>query len=112
MRGVKIYTRKGDDGSTGLLHGGRVPKSSVWPAAYGTVDEAQAVIGVARAAAAGGSPDLDEILAALRRFTSDAMGADRIMRLQRDELGGQSIAEALDRPRMQAVAWAILESLG
>lgn len=56
--------------------------------------------------------DLDEILAALRRFTSDAMGADRIMRLQRDELGGQSIAEALDRPRMQAVAWAILESLG
>jgi hypothetical protein len=40
------------------------------------------------------------------------MGADRIMRLQRDELGGQTIAEALDRPRKQAIAWAILESLG
>ncbi len=57
-------------------------------------------------------PDLDEILATLRRFTSDAMGADRIMRLQRDELGGQSIAESLDRPRKKAIAWAILESLG
>lgn len=57
-------------------------------------------------------PDLDDILAALRRFTSDAIGADRIMRLQREELGGQSIAEVLDRPRKKAVAWAILESLG
>lgn len=57
-------------------------------------------------------PDLDEILAALRRFTSDAIAADRIMRLQRDELGGQSIAESLDRPRRKAMAWAILESLG
>lgn len=56
--------------------------------------------------------DLDEVLAALERFTSDAIAVDRIMRLQRDELGGQSIAEALDRPRKRAVAWAILESLG
>jgi hypothetical protein len=57
-------------------------------------------------------PDLDEVLAKLRRCTSDAMAADRIMRLQRDELGGQSIAETLDRPRKKATAWAILESLG
>ena len=46
---MKIYTRKGDDGTTGLLYGGRVPKDSAQPTAYGTVDEAQAVIGVARA---------------------------------------------------------------
>ena len=46
---MKIYTRKGDDGSTGLLYGGRVPKDGPGPTAYGTVDEAQAFIGLARA---------------------------------------------------------------
>ena len=46
---MKIYTRKGDDGTTGLLWGGRVTKDSARPAAYGTVDEAQAFLGVARA---------------------------------------------------------------
>ena len=44
----KIYTRTGDDGTTGLLFGGRVAKDSELPAAYGTVDEAQAVLGLAR----------------------------------------------------------------
>jgi cob(I)alamin adenosyltransferase len=46
---MKVYTRKGDDGTTGLYFGGRVPKDSERPAAYGAVDEAQAAIGVARA---------------------------------------------------------------
>ena len=46
---MKIYTRKGDDGTTGLLYGGRVPKDGPGPTAYGTVDEAQAFIGLARA---------------------------------------------------------------
>ncbi len=46
---MKIYTRKGDDGTTGLLYGGRVPKDDPAPAAYGSVDEAQAAIGMARA---------------------------------------------------------------
>lgn len=48
LSGVKIYTRKGDDGTTGLLYGGRVPKDSALPTAYGAVDEAQAFIGLAR----------------------------------------------------------------
>jgi cob(I)alamin adenosyltransferase len=47
---VKIYTRKGDDGSTGLWYGGRVPKSDSRPEAYGAVDEAASALGVARAA--------------------------------------------------------------
>ena len=46
---MKIYTRKGDDGTTGLLYGGRVAKDGPAPRAYGSVDEAQAAIGVARA---------------------------------------------------------------
>jgi cob(I)alamin adenosyltransferase len=48
---VKIYTRKGDDGSTGLWYGGRVSKSSSRPEAYGSVDEAASALGLCRAAA-------------------------------------------------------------
>ena len=39
---VRIYTRTGDDGTTGLFYGGRVPKSDPAPEAYGSVDEAVA----------------------------------------------------------------------
>lgn len=56
--------------------------------------------------------DLEGILVALGRFTADAVAADRVMRLERDELGGLSIAEALDRPRSQGAARAILGALG
>jgi len=63
---MKIYTRKGDDGTTGLYGGGRVPKDSAAPEAYGTVDEAQAALGLARAAAAK-CGELDGILVHLER---------------------------------------------
>ena len=45
----KYYTRKGDDGWTGLLGGERVPKNHPKPRAFGAVDEASAVLGLARA---------------------------------------------------------------
>jgi cob(I)alamin adenosyltransferase len=63
---MKVYTRKGDDGTTGLLYGGRVRKDSAAPMAYGDVDEAQAALGLARAAADRGS-ELDEMLIRLER---------------------------------------------
>lgn len=63
---MKIYTRKGDDGTTGLLYGGRVPKTAPAIEANGAVDEAQAAIGVARAEAPRGS-ELDELLTWLAR---------------------------------------------
>jgi cob(I)alamin adenosyltransferase len=63
---MKIYTRKGDDGTTGLLYGGRVAKDSPLPVAYGTVDEAQAALGAARAEAPRGS-ELDSLLIRLER---------------------------------------------
>jgi cob(I)alamin adenosyltransferase len=63
---VKIYTRAGDDGTTGLLYGGRVRKDSAVPTACGDVDEAQAAIGLARAAADAGS-ELDGMLVGLER---------------------------------------------
>lgn len=46
---MKIYTKKGDDGTTGLLYGGRVAKGSLRTEAYGSVDEANAALGWARA---------------------------------------------------------------
>jgi len=45
-----FYTRRGDDGTTGILGGGRVPKDHPRPEAVGTIDEANAALGVARAA--------------------------------------------------------------
>jgi cob(I)alamin adenosyltransferase len=63
---MKIYTRKGDDGTTGLYGGGRVPKDSAAPEAYGTVDEAQAALGVARSHAERGG-ELDQLLVHLER---------------------------------------------
>lgn len=49
IAGVKVYTRRGDDGTTGLLYGSRVRKDDPRPAAYGDVDETQAVLGLVRA---------------------------------------------------------------
>ena len=46
---VKIYTRKGDDGTTSLWYGGRVPKTNPRTEAYGSIDEANSALGVARA---------------------------------------------------------------
>jgi cob(I)alamin adenosyltransferase len=63
---TRLWTGKGDDGTTGLLYGGRAPKASPRLEAVGTVDEAQASIGLARAEAPGGS-ELDVILTALER---------------------------------------------
>lgn len=53
MQQMKVYSGKGDDGSTGLYMGGRVSKSSAAVDAYGIVDEAVAALGVARAEATG-----------------------------------------------------------
>ncbi|HEY1237928.1 MAG TPA: cob(I)yrinic acid a,c-diamide adenosyltransferase [Solirubrobacterales bacterium] len=48
---VKIYTGKGDDGTTSLWYGGRVPKTDVRTEAYGSLDEANSALGVARSLA-------------------------------------------------------------
>ncbi len=66
-RRVSVYTRSGDDGTTGLLFGGRVAKHSAIPEACGDVDEAQATIGLARAVAVGNDPLLEAILVDVSR---------------------------------------------
>jgi cob(I)alamin adenosyltransferase len=61
---MKIYTKTGDAGETGLWGGQRVPKDSARVQAYGTVDECNAAIGVARAS--GMEAGLDAILARIQ----------------------------------------------
>jgi cob(I)alamin adenosyltransferase len=63
---MRVYTRTGDDGTTGLFYGGRVRKDDPAPVAYGDVDEAQAAIGVARSETERGG-ELDRILLGLER---------------------------------------------
>ena len=70
----KIYTRTGDDGSTALGSGERRPKYDLRVAAYGTVDEVNAVIGIARLHAAG-DRELDPMLARIQNDLFD-VGAD------------------------------------
>jgi cob(I)alamin adenosyltransferase len=57
----RIYTKTGDDGTTGLLYGGRVRKDSWRIELNGAVDESQAVLGLARAEAARGSEVHDRL---------------------------------------------------
>jgi cob(I)alamin adenosyltransferase len=63
---MKVYTRTGDDGTTGLLYGGRVGKDEVGPDAYGAVDEAVSALGLARAEIEPES-ELHELLVQLQR---------------------------------------------
>ena len=65
MSKSEFYTGRGDDGYTRLLGPGRVPKYDLRPEAYGTVDEAQAALGLARAA--GCRPPEAQILLAVQR---------------------------------------------
>ncbi|KRO41788.1 MAG: hypothetical protein ABR58_01545, partial [Acidimicrobium sp. BACL19 MAG-120924-bin39] len=66
MTREKVYTRVGDDGTTGLFYGGRVAKDSALPRAYGAVDEAQAVIGLVRAEL-GRENELNDVLVHIMR---------------------------------------------
>ncbi|MBL0372639.1 cob(I)yrinic acid a,c-diamide adenosyltransferase [Rhizobium sp. KVB221] len=70
----KIYTRTGDDGSTGLAAGPRRKKSDLRVEAFGAVDEANAAIGLAQLHAAG-DPDLASILTRIQNDLFD-LGAD------------------------------------
>ena len=71
----KIYTRTGDDGTTGLGSGERRLKSDLRIEAYGTVDEANACIGIARTHTAGTHAAVDAMLARIQNDLFD-LGAD------------------------------------
>lgn len=62
---MRIYTKTGDDGTTGLLYGGRISKADLAAEAYGAVDEAVADLGTARAAAR--DPEVGRVLLRVQR---------------------------------------------
>jgi cob(I)alamin adenosyltransferase len=71
----KIYTRTGDAGTTALGSGERVPKHALRIAAYGTVDETNAQVGMARVHLGAGDPGLDGKLVRIQNDLFD-LGAD------------------------------------
>lgn len=71
----KIYTRTGDDGTTALGSGRRVAKYDLRVESYGTLDETNAVIGLARMHTGKEDPELDALLARIQNDLFD-LGAD------------------------------------
>ncbi|MGH7243051.1 MAG: cob(I)yrinic acid a,c-diamide adenosyltransferase [Phycisphaerales bacterium] len=85
----KIYTRTGDDGTTGLVGGVRVRKTDLRVEAYGTVDEANSFIGLAVVHAGEGS----KIFAVLRAIQNDMfdVGADLATPIKAGETAGSAL---------------------
>lgn len=94
---MKIYTKTGDAGTTGLWGGRRVDKDAPRVHAYGTVDECNAVIGVARAC--GSDPELDQLLAGIQNMLF-VVGADLT-----------AIEDSPNIPRIKAADVAALEQI-
>ena len=90
----RIYTRTGDDGTTGLGDGQRRQKFDARVSAYGEVDELNCLIGLARLATSTGDPDLARIDATLARTQNDLfdLGADLCVPPRDD---GETAQEAL-----------------
>jgi cob(I)alamin adenosyltransferase len=111
----KIYTRTGDDGTTALGNGARVPKHAQRIAAYGSVDETNAAVGVARQHLVGSTGPADsraELDAMLARIQNDLfdLGADlcapeepaaKRERLRVSEVQVQRLEEEIDRMNAQ-----------
>src|SRR5258707_4498302 len=83
---VKIYTKKGDDGTTSLWYGGRVPKHHGRTEAYGSLDEACSQLGVARALCGPGEAELaadvlrlqDDLFVAVAELATAPEAAERL----------------------------------
>jgi cob(I)alamin adenosyltransferase len=101
----RIYTKTGDDGTTGLLYGGRVSKDDLVTEAYGTTDEAVAVLGLARSLT--NEPALPEVFivpgatpssAALDMARSTIRRAERgVVALERDRPTNPEVRRYLNR---------------
>ncbi len=100
---LKIYTKTGDDGDTGLFGGGRVPKDHPRVTAYGEVDELNAVIGQARSVEM--MPRIDEVLAPVQRdlFALGAMLATPDLDKMREQLEKARISDARIAQLEQAI---------
>ena len=89
----RIYTRTGDDGTTGLAGGQRLPKDALRIAAYGTVDELNSALGVALAT--GLDSRLEEALGPVRSQLFDLGASLAVLDADRERLGLGALAPEL-----------------
>ncbi|QQS08716.1 MAG: cob(I)yrinic acid a,c-diamide adenosyltransferase [Phycisphaerales bacterium] len=114
---TKIYTRTGDDGTTGLASGARVRKDDLRVETYGTVDEANAAIGVA-ITHAGASASHAKLRASLQGIQHDLfdLGADLATPISAEERAGSGPPrlriQSSQTDRLEPMIDAINENLG
>src|SRR6201996_5480204 len=99
---VKIYMRKGDDGTTSLWYGGRVAKDSPRTEAYGTFDEASSALGVARALAT--ADGADELAADILRLQDDLFVAGAELATAPE--AAERLEDGISRVTEEMVDWA------
>lgn len=101
VRLTRIYTRGGDKGETSLGDGARVKKHDQRVAAYGTVEEANAAIGLARLYTSGGADDM------LRRIQDDLfdLGADLCVPESAGGKGRGTRPDPCASPKARWTAW-------
>jgi cob(I)alamin adenosyltransferase len=102
---VKIYTKKGDDGTTSLWYGGRVPKDSPRTEAYGALDEAGSALGLARALCADAIPGGQQELAAdILRLQDDLFVAGAELATAPE--AADRLEDGISRVTVEMVEWA------
>ena len=100
---MKIYTKTGDQGETGLFGGGRVPKDHPRVEAYGDIDELNAVLGMVRAVEL--MPRIDEVLVPVQR---DLFSIGALLATPHPEKRQQQLEKArIDEERVQQLERAI-----
>ena len=100
---MKIYTKTGDQGQTGLFGGGRVSKDDPRVEAYGDVDELNAVLGLARALEM--MPRIDEVLVPIQRdlFSIGALLSTPDLEKMHDHLAKAQVDDGRIRELEQAI---------
>jgi cob(I)alamin adenosyltransferase len=97
---AKIYTKKGDDGTTSLWYGGRVPKHHGRTDAYGSLDEACSQLGVARALCDAG---LEALAADILRLQDDLFVAGAELATAPE--AAERLEDGISRTSDEMVAW-------
>ena len=100
---MKIYTRKGDDGTTGLWYGGRRSKADVRIEAYGAVDEANSALGIARAIASTAGANADEVAGDLLRLQNELFVAGAELATAPE--ASERLTDGVSRITGDMVAW-------
>ena len=105
---MKIYTKKGDDGTTGLLFGGRISKADLRAEVYGTLDETVSALGIARGA--GLVPRVEEIVVRIQRemFVVGAQLATAAENQSKLEVGVSKVSSSMTEQAEQDID-ALLE---